>query len=204
MSNTAANSIIIIDDQSTPLICQTDKTMRDHLQLTSCLPMATLTKSSKRRKRIGRLLAFALFMGGILTLTGCAQMGINKQQFGTVTGAVLGGVLGSQIGQGAGRTAATIGGTVIGGMIGGSIGASMDKVDRLELNQALEKNRLNQSSSWQNPDNGNRYQITPTRTYYHRQQPCREYHMDAIIGGETKQVYGRACRTANGQWHIQN
>ena len=204
MNITTSKSIIITQDNAKPLTFQPAKMMRDHLALTPRFPMATIAKTPTLRKRIGRLLGSVLLIGAIVTLTGCAQMGINKQQFGTVTGAVLGGVLGSHVGQGAGRTAATIGGTLLGGFIGGSIGASMDKVDKLELRQALEQNHINQTSSWRNPDNGNRYHVTPTRTYYHEQQPCREYHMNATIGGETKQVYGRACRTADGQWRIQN
>jgi|GEM_PF-163002 surface antigen len=161
-------------------------------------------KASHRRFGLKsfKWLGAIVMLGGLLNLTGCAQLGINKQEFGAATGAVLGGVLGSTIGHGVGKTVATIGGALVGGAIGGAIGSSMDKVDRMAMNQALEKEPTNRSASWRNPGNGNRYRITPTRTYYEGRQPCREYTLNAKIGGETKQVYGRACRTSSGAWHI--
>ena len=30
--------------------------------------------------------------------------------------------------------------------------------------------------------------------------PCREYTIDAIIGGKTEQIYGTACRQSDGSW----
>lgn len=136
-----------------------------------------------------------------LSLVGCAD--ITKQDVGVLTGGVVGGVIGSHVGGGAGRTACILGGSIIGAMIGGSVGKSMDELDQMKMNQALESNHCNQSSSWVNPDSGNRYSITPKRTYSNDYgQPCREYTTTAIIGGKRQQIYGTACRTADGSWKV--
>jgi len=133
--------------------------------------------------------------------TGCAS----NEQTGQVTGGLLGGLLGSQVGHGSGRTAAIIVGTIAGAYIGGSIGRSMDETDRLKSTQALESNRTNQPSSWSNPDNGNQYTVTPTRTYTADSgEDCREYTTDAVVDGRAEQVSGTACRQANGTWKAVN
>jgi surface antigen len=119
-----------------------------------------------------------------------------------VIGGVLGGVLGSQVGKGTGRTAAIIAGTLIGAAIGGNVGRSMDDTDRLKTAQTLETVRTGVPSTWQNPDTGYQYAVTPTRTYETAGTPCREYMIDAIIGGKREKVYGTACRQADGSWKV--
>ncbi len=153
---------------------------------------------------MNRFVPFALC--GILALGfgGCAQPP-TKQQTGAVVGGVLGGVLGSQVGGGSGRTAAIIGGTIIGAMIGGSIGKSMDETDRLKAQHAFEYNRTNEPAHWRNPDSGNEYTVTPTRTYNSSSnEVCREYTSDAYIGGRREQVVGTACRQSDGSWRVVN
>jgi len=132
-----------------------------------------------------------------LGLGGCSDM--NKQDIGVITGGAVGGLLGSQFGGGQGRIIAAVGGAVAGAVIGGLIGKSMDKTDKLETQQALEKTRTGQTSQWQNPDNGNSYKVTPTKTYYRDGHPCRTYTMLATIDGKPEKIQGRACRI-NGQW----
>lgn len=61
-----------------------------------------------------------------------------------------------------------------------------------------------QSSSWQNPDTGYRYAVTPTRTYAEDARPCREYTTEAWINGRRETVYGTACRQADGTWQASN
>lgn len=135
----------------------------------------------------------------VLTLTGC-ETPTSQQQSGTVIGGVLGGALGSQIGHGSGRTAATVIGTLIGATIGGNVGRSMDQTDRLKTAQALESVRTGRSSSWRNPDTGAQYTVTPTRTRQAPEGPCREYTVDATVGGQPERVYGQACRQPDGSW----
>lgn len=135
-----------------------------------------------------------------LLLVACAPM--NNEGVGTISGGVIGGLLGSQFGGGSGKVMAAAGGALIGAYLGGQIGKTMDRQDRLEMQRALETAPTGRAVVWSNPDNGNRYTVQPTRTYYHAQQPCREYITKAIIGGKTEQIYGKACRQADGSWRV--
>ena len=137
----------------------------------------------------------------ITMLTACSDT--PKQDVGAIAGAIGGAALGTQIGCGSGRTVAILGGTLIGGYIGGSIGKSMDDVDKLKMNQSLETTRTHNTSTWQNPDSGNTYSVTPIRTYQNRmEQPCREYNTTANIGGKVEKIHGTACREADGSWRV--
>jgi surface antigen len=136
-----------------------------------------------------------------LILIGCNTTP-TKQDKGVMIGAIAGGILGSQVGGGSGQVVATIVGTAAGAMIGGAIGKSMDETDQLHSAAALENVRTGVPSSWVNPDTGNQYVMTPTKTYDSGVGPCREYTLDATIGGETEQIYGTACRQADGSWAV--
>ena len=138
----------------------------------------------------------------LFLLTGCENL--SKRNTGTVLGGIAGGILGNQVGGGSGRTAAIIVGTLAGAYIGGSIGQQMDDNDRYRSQQALESNPINRTSSWRNPDSGNSYQVTPTRTYETTSGPCREYTTEAVIDGRTETVYGTACRQPDGTWQAAN
>lgn len=140
-----------------------------------------------------------------LALSGCATQSQGPhEESGMVIGGLLGGLLGAQAGDHHIRPVAIIAGTLIGASIGGSIGANMDETDRLRVGQTLESVRTGVSSTWHNPDTGVEYQMTPTSTYETAQGPCREYTMDAIIGGKRQEVYGTACRQSDGSWKIVN
>jgi surface antigen len=146
-----------------------------------------------------------LAMGACLALTLVAcSTAPTKQDQGVIIGAIAGGILGHQVGGGTGQVLATMVGTVAGAMIGGSIGRQMDETDRLNTAAALENVRTGVPSSWVNPDTGYEYVMTPTNTYDSGTGPCREYTLDATIGGKTEQVYGTACRQADGSWQIVN
>lgn len=147
------------------------------------------------------ILIFSTLMAVILSACSTAP---SKQDQGVIIGAIAGGLLGSQVGGGSGRVLATVVGTVAGAAIGGSIGQSMDETDRLKTAMALENVRTGVSSTWVNPDTDYRYSVTPTSTYESDTGPCREYTMDATIGGNTEQIYGTACRQADGSWQVVN
>ncbi|MEX2470056.1 MAG: RT0821/Lpp0805 family surface protein [Pseudohongiellaceae bacterium] len=137
-------------------------------------------------------------------LTGCAGTTGENEQTGVLIGGVLGGALGSQVGGGRGRTAAIIAGSLAGAAVGGSIGRTMDSVDRANTAMALETVRTGVASRWRNPDSGNAYTVVPTQTYETTTGPCRDYTIGAVIGGREEQVYGTACRQADGSWLVQN
>jgi surface antigen len=144
-------------------------------------------------------LIIVVALSGSLLLNACAT----KEESGALTGAVIGGVVGSTAGRGhKDRNLATFLGIVAGAMIGSTIGRYMDEQDRMRTQLALEKNRTRQPSTWVNPDTGNRYTVTPTRTFETAQGPCREFTMDAVIGGRVEQVYGTACRQPDGSWKV--
>ena len=136
-----------------------------------------------------------------LTLSACSTAP-SKQDQGMLIGAIAGGILGHQVGGGSGQVLATMVGTVAGAAIGGSIGRTMDDYDRMNTSAALENVRTGVSSTWVNPDTGYEYVVTPTNTYDSGTGPCREYTMDATIGGKTEQIYGTACRQADGSWLV--
>lgn len=149
-------------------------------------------------RRTTRYLAAA---AAVFALAACTTAP-SKQDQGVLIGAIAGGILGHQVGGGSGRVLATMIGTVAGAAIGGSIGRSMDETDRLNASMTLENVRTGVSSSWVNPDTGYEYVMTPTTTYDSGTGPCREYTLDAIIGGKTEQIYGTACRQADGSWKV--
>ena len=125
-----------------------------------------------------------------------------KQDQGMIIGAIAGGILGHQVGGGSGQVLATMVGTVAGAAIGGSIGRTMDDYDRMNTAATLENVRTGVPSAWVNPDTGYEYVVTPTNTYDSGTGPCREYTLDATIGGKTEQIYGTACRQADGSWKV--
>jgi surface antigen len=144
---------------------------------------------------------YLLAAAAALMLIGCNTTP-TKQDKGVIIGAIAGGIIGSQVGGGSGQVVATIVGTAAGAMIGGAIGKSMDETDQLHSAATLENVRTGVPSSWVNPDTGNQYVMTPTNTYDSGAGPCREYTLDATIGGETEQIYGTACRQADGSWAV--
>ncbi|MCW8829330.1 MAG: RT0821/Lpp0805 family surface protein [Gammaproteobacteria bacterium] len=145
----------------------------------------------------------SMTLATLFTLSGCATYQGPQEQTGMVIGGVLGGVLGSHVGGGHGRTAAIIAGSLIGASIGGSIGRSMDEVDRMKTAQTLETVRTGVPAKWRNPDTGNQYTVVPTHTYETTTGPCREYTIDAVIGGRVEKVYGTACRQPDGSWRVE-
>ncbi|MGH8657498.1 MAG: RT0821/Lpp0805 family surface protein [Gammaproteobacteria bacterium] len=141
-------------------------------------------------------LAVTLLLGGCFTGT--------KQGIGTATGGALGGFVGSQIGGGSGKLAATAAGAIAGALIGSSVGQSMDDLDRMKAAQALESSRTGYSTTWQNPDSGAQYTMTPTRTYETAKGACRDFTTQMNVDGRAETVYGTACRQPDGTWKSIN
>ena len=152
-------------------------------------------------------LAIATVMSAAL-LTGCAGT-YSKQDTGTAAGALLGGGLAYGLGQNSSNKEIwTVLGIGLGAMLGNQIGQQLDERDRLMMGQsfqtALERAPNNQSSSWSNPNTGNSGYTTPTATRYTTNgTPCREFTQTVMIGGQSQQAYGTACRQADGSWKIQ-
>ena len=129
--------------------------------------------------------------------------GTTQEEQGQIIGGVVGGLIGSEVGSGSGRTAAIIIGTMAGSMIGQQIGRNMDQNDRMYTAQTLTDTRTGETTRWVNPDNGNVYEVTPTRTFDTSSGPCREFTLDATVGGQPGQeVYGTACLQPDGSWRL--
>lgn len=150
----------------------------------------------------------ALALITTIFLAGCVDGG-QKQQMGTLVGAGLGALAGSQIGHGKGQLAAVAIGTLVGAGIGNSVGKSLDRADRLAMQnaqyQALEKNASGSGEVWHNPDSGNSGSLTPRRTFQNDDgQYCREFTQTITVGGDSREGYGTACRRPDGSWEIMN
>ena len=137
----------------------------------------------------------------LITMTSCAT---NKGQKGAGIGAASGAIIGQAIGR---NTEATLIGAAVGGLLGYIVGNEMDKYDRQRLNQTYESAPSGTPTTWNNPDSGNRYQVTPEPAYYppsQPQAPCRKAEILATIDGKTEKTYTTACRNSEGQWELQN
>lgn len=142
-----------------------------------------------------KYVVITLFIPALMT-TSC----VTKGQTGAAGGAVGGALLGQAIGH---NTQGTLIGAAVGTMLGYMIGNEMDKFDQEQLNQTYETYPSHKTSSWVNPDNGNRYAVTPQQPYQDRSgRDCREAEILATINGKAEKTVTTACRE-NGRWVIQ-
>ncbi len=144
-----------------------------------------------------RLIAMTA-LAGILTVAGCQE--VRNEQVAQGVGGALGGLLGAQIGHGTGKLAAVAAGALLGAYLGGNVGRTMDDVDRMKAYRTLEGTPTGKTSAWKNPDTGNSYEVTPTKTYESGGRPCREYTTEAWIEGRRETLKGTACREPDGSW----
>ena len=129
-----------------------------------------------------------------------------KQTVGGLGGAAAGGLLGAQFGSGSGQLAATAAGVLIGALVGSEIGRTMDSVDRMKANAAVNRAHtapLGETVVWNNPRTGNNGAVTPVRDGTSSSgQYCREFQQMITVAGKTQQGYGTACRQPDGTWRI--
>lgn len=143
----------------------------------------------------------------VLLAAGCAQDDYGpRQTVGGLAGAALGGLLGAQFGSGRGQLAATGVGVLIGALAGSEIGRTMDEVDRMKADEAVNRAHaapVGETISWNNPDSGNSGSVTPIRDGYSTAgRYCREFQQTITVGGETAQGFGVACQEPDGTWRI--
>jgi surface antigen len=170
-------------------------------------------------KRIAQALALSLTLimaaacttGGSTGIgtAGPGEIGLNKTTGGTLAGAGIGGLIGSQFGGGAGKSIMTRVGVAAGGFAGYEVGSALDRADvavaqKAQMN-ALQRAPLNQSVAWNNPQNGHSGSYVPVREYNAPSgEYCREYQQTIVVGGQSQNAYGRACRQPDGNWRIQS
>ena len=143
----------------------------------------------------------------VLMAVGCAESGYGpKRTVGGLAGAALGGLLGAQFGSGKGQLAATGAGVLIGGLIGSEIGRSMDEVDRIKANEAVNRAHsapIGETIAWNNPRSGNSGTVTPLRDGTSTAgRYCREFQQSITVAGQAEEGYGIACREPDGTWRI--
>ena len=154
---------------------------------------------------MGEVLAVML---AVCMLGGCAGT-YTKQGIGTAIGALTGGALAYGLGKdSSNKEIWTVLGLGLGAMMGSTIGAQLDERDRLLAGQSLQATMEtapdNTAGGWNNPNSGNSGTIVPTQTIVSNGQPCREFTQTIIVGGQSQQGYGRACRQNDGSWRISN
>jgi surface antigen len=115
-----------------------------------------------------------------LAVSACTP-GREKEEIGTVVGAGTGVAIGSMIGKGGGNIAAMVIGGLLGGYIGNTIGKQLDDRDRM-LHGTVTATRDGTDQA--------------TGAY------CREYQQTVVVGGQTQQAYGTACRQPDGSWKV--
>lgn len=134
----------------------------------------------------------------VAMVAACAPQ--NKAQTGAAVGAAGGAIAGQAIGR---STEATLIGALVGTLAGYMIGNEMDKYDRQRLNYVYETGMSGQTTTWQNPDSGNVYSVTPQPATTGASGPCRRAEVEAVIDGRRETTYTTACRDYNGQWVLQ-
>lgn len=111
----------------------------------------------------------------------------------------------SEAERGVGRNAddTLLAGVSIGGMMGYIANNRMDGLDRKKLARTYEENPDDQARIWTNSDNGDRYEVTPIRSYREDGRYCRNAVIEAVINGSTEKVHQTACRNRRGNWVVQ-
>ncbi|WP_426810921.1 SH3 domain-containing protein [Pseudomonas sp. WOUb67] len=120
-----------------------------------------------RKKFVASLLAVA-----IASTTACAQLGISKEQAGTVIGGLAGVAIGSTMGSGNGKIAAALIAGGIGAYVGNRIGHMLDEKDQqalaLRTQEVLSQQQTTASAqpvTWKSDHSGATAQIVPGKEY---------------------------------------
>ncbi|MET3494442.1 RT0821/Lpp0805 family surface protein [Variovorax boronicumulans] len=100
------------------------------------------------------------------------------------------------------------GGMLTGSLAGaapGSVAArAMDDGDRRRAATALQTSSDGQPSAWRNPETGNSFVFTPTRSFEQRGIRCRGFKLEVLVGGRPDSIGGSACRQADETWRISS
>lgn len=157
-------------------------------------------------KSTGYRLLGAAVAGALLLGSGCASQDdepvLDESEAGQIIGGVAGAAAGSQVGGGSGQTVATIAGALVGAVVGERIGARMEEDDRRAAAQVLEENRTGETSTWENPDTGNAFAVTPIETYERAGRPCREFEFRVETDRGSDVEERTACRNNDGTWEV--
>lgn len=88
----------------------------------------------------------------------------------------------------------TLVGAFQGAGLGGVAARAMDKADRRQAARALDSVPSGQSTNWRNRETGDSFVLTPTRTVEQLGTICRDFTVQAVVGGRADTALGSACR----------
>lgn len=94
----------------------------------------------------------------LLSLMSACGNQLNKAQSGAGIGAAGGALIGQAMGH---HTGSTLIGAAVGTMVGYMVGNEMDKYDNQRLTQVYEQGVTGTPNTWENPDSGHMFQVTP-------------------------------------------
>jgi surface antigen len=117
-----------------------------------------------------------------------------------ITGGVLCNMLGHQVVNDSNLTAAKSEGVPLGTFLGRRIGREVVLIDELQTAEALESSCDGHATTWRNAETGQRYSVTPTRTYQGQSGRCRDFTAVTEVGGREQVIHGTACRRPDGIW----
>jgi len=146
------------------------------------------------------IILLGVFLLGIAC--GCATKG----QTGAIIGGLGGAAVGGQLGPKDKRGQNALIGAAVGALIGYIAGNELDKYDREQVTQALERTPSGQTTSWVNPDTGRSYSVTPAPAYSSGTNDiCRDFTLTGRdTYGNPETIHTKACRNAAGQWVLMN
>jgi len=125
----------------------------------------------------------------------------NRENIGAVLGGITGGIIGNKTSSKENKTIGTLAGALIGVVLGKELGRRMDEADVQCTGQALERARDGQTVGWDNPDTGQHYNVTPSRTYKQADgRYCRNYDATVKEGSRENRYKETACRNDTGVW----
>ncbi len=128
---------------------------------------------------------------------------VDKQTGGAVTGAGISAATGHR--KAPVLPSSSRRGGVLGALVGSEIGRSMDLEDHTVLTGALEHSPNQQRTQWTNPDRGTAYSVTPLRSFTQAGGArCREFTLLGNVGKGQEELFGTACRQADGSWRVVN
>ena len=125
----------------------------------------------------------------------------DRKVVGAVVGGLVGGIIGNKTTSGKNRKLGTLAGALIGAVVGSEIGRNMDNTDAQCTNQALERAPDGRAVTWDNPNTGHKYSVTPTDTYKRDDGTyCRNFKTTVKAQAGTQNYNDTACRNDQGVW----
>jgi surface antigen len=126
----------------------------------------------------------------------------NYETAGAVVGGAVGGAIGSKVGEGSDRTIAILVGSVIGAVVGAKIGRDIEQQDRSCIAHSLELARDSKRVTWDNPNTGVKYLLTPKAGVDRDGAHCRAFELRRSLDGRTETTEGEACESREGRWDL--